>query len=97
MQTWLCLMCSTMMPIPTEFCALTMQGYIWETGGDKWPARRIIAAFLLTTVTDALMRAARAGAYMMLAVYTLWRVRRKVWPSRFHFLQSSVTAAAIGL
>ena len=58
-----------------------MQAYIWETWDKdirRSPWTRVIAAFLLTTVTDALMRAARAGAYMMLATYTLWRVRRKV-------------------
>lgn len=58
---------------------LLLQAYVWssrQTYGNS--PSRYIAALLLCAVTDALMRAVRAGAYITLSVYTMWRVKRKV-------------------
>lgn len=56
-----------------------MQSYVWRvrnvSAGVPWI--RLVAALLLATVADALMRAARAAAHLMLLSYRL-PVKRKV-------------------
>jgi hypothetical protein len=56
-----------------------LQSYVWherdESAGVPWI--RLVAALLLGTVTDALMRVARAGAHLVLLSYRR-PVQRKV-------------------
>lgn len=56
-----------------------VQSYVWHerdaSAGVPWV--RLVAALLLTTVTDALMRIARAAAHLVLLLYRI-PVKRKV-------------------
>lgn len=55
-----------------------LQSYVWhERDASGVPWIRLVAALLLGTVTDALMRIAHAGAHLMLLSYRL-PVKRKV-------------------
>lgn len=65
--------------LPLCVCVSCLQSYVWHerdvAAGVPWI--RLVAALLLGTVTDALMRVARAGAHLVLLSYRQ-PVQRKV-------------------
>lgn len=78
-----CLLTSCLVVLPVVAAVmplLTQQSYAWHehnTSGGPIPWIRLVAALLLSTVTDALMRIARAGAHIVLLSYRV-PVKRKV-------------------
>lgn len=68
------------LPASVCMCVSCLQSYVWHerdvAAGVPWI--RLVAALLMGTVSDALMRVARAGAHLVLLSYRR-PVQRKVW------------------
>lgn len=70
-----------MLFVRLPYCVPPVQSYVWQDKAASAPVPwvRLVAALLLTTVTDALMRIGRAVAHLVLLLYRI-PVKRKVCP-----------------